>query len=119
MCLDDQSKFSQLPAPSPTGHVPEEWPYSPRRPGRPSTGRQELLQAELASPSWLEFLICSYWTFLARGTPLGLAQVIPTFWYRSVQQVKTLEWEKKKDRDPHNIVGALAAVWNTQLETQS
>ena len=37
---------------------------------------------------------------------------------RSVQEVKTLEWEKK-DRDPHNIVGALAAVWNTQLETQT
>ena len=50
---------------------------------------------------------------------LGLAQVIPTSWCRSVQEVKTLEWEKKKDRDPPNIVGALAAVWNTQLETQT
>lgn len=51
MCLDDQSKFSQLPAPSPTGRMPEEWPYSHKRPQGLSTGRQELLQAELASPS--------------------------------------------------------------------
>lgn len=79
MCLDDQSKFPSFQLLVLQGTCLKSGPTVLT--SRASQHRQTGTPCKLSfpSPSWLEFLICSYWTFLARGTPLAL----PRYYLRS------------------------------------